>query len=190
MTDRKTLLIEVLKTRYNSKEISDFLNYRLNKHDLEFLKTVITETLRMIPPDAYNCGNLSALLGAIIIDNSEIKANIITGHLDYNGKRLFNCKNNIPTNSTDEIWSGHCWIELAGYILDISIFRTVYYAENFPELIKNEIINKYGTGKGSLMIPVESCEDYGFTYTPCFILSEQQINGLVSGTKEKYLSKN
>jgi hypothetical protein len=191
--DRKLILIKSLSSIFTSQQIDVFLNYKLNDKDINFLKTNIKNTLSIIPPDSYNCANLSSLLGAVIMDNSEIPVTIMTGHLDYEGYRLFSCDKPIPTKQTKkngEYWNGHCWIEFGEYILDLSIFRTVYYTEKFPETIKNNIINKYGKGKGSIMIPTDNFEEYGFTYTPRFALNNNQINGLVLGAEEKYLKNN
>lgn len=193
MNNRKSALIKSLNKILSSEKIEHYLNYQLDNSHIDFLKINIREILSIIPPDAYNCANLSSLLGAVIMDNSNIPLVIMTGHLDYNGNRIFNCDKAIPTeknNIKGEFWNGHCWIEFGQYILDISIFRTVYYAENFPEKIKRDIVSKYGEGKGALMIPIESIEEYGFEYTPCFALDDKQISGLVQGTNEKYLKKN
>ena len=193
MHNRNSNLAESLNEIFSTKEIELFFNYELNNDDITFLKTCMKEVLTIIPPDAYNCANLSSLLGAVIVDHSKIPIAIMTDHLDYKGSRVFNCEKPISiktTNTKETLWKGHCWIEFGQYILDISIFRTVYYSENFPPLIKRDIINKYGEGKGAIMIPKDAIEEYGFEYTPCFALNNEQINGLVQGTKEKYLNKN
>jgi len=187
MTDRKLTLIKVLNEIFTLKEIEKFFKYELKINDIEFLKSTIKDVLSIVSYDAYNCANLSSLLGVSITDNSNIPIVIMTGHLDYNGNRLFNCDKPISVkanNSKVQDWNGHCWIECGKYILDVSIFRTVYFGENFPEKIKKHIVSRYGEGKGAIMIPKDSINEYGFEYTPRFALDDEQIiNGLVKGIK-------
>jgi hypothetical protein len=177
--DRQLILENTLKTNMLAKDVEFYLKYNLTEENILFLQDIIKEALNGLPKSAFNCGAASAILAAMILDNSEIPATVIAGHLDYNSTRLFNCYENLPS-STDgmEIWDGHCWVEIKDLIIDISIFRTIYDGE-FPKKIYDDIIVQFGTGHGALLGSPKNLKDAGFIYTPCFNLTENQINGLI-----------
>lgn len=164
------------------EEIKSFESYKLSNKNIDFIKEVNNEILQFIPQKAFNCAQLSALLGATIFDNSNIPVVVISGHLDFQEKRLFNCKSPIPYSiekkEINEIWDGHCWVEIPNLIIDNSIFRTIYYG-NLSSTIKDDIIEKFGEGKGSLISPLDKMNKLGFKYIPRFIVNQNQINGLI-----------
>ncbi|HCE58917.1 MAG TPA: hypothetical protein DER09_14070 [Prolixibacteraceae bacterium] len=171
-------LIDIL----DKKEIEVFNSYNLTTDDIEFIREVNIGVLRKIPQKAFNCAQLSALLGAVIYDNSDIPVVVISGHLDYFEKRIFNCKSSIPysTNKKEinEIWDGHCWVEIPGLIIDNSIFRTMYFGK-VPSSLKNQIINQFGKGRGTIVASVEQMDNMGFNYKPCFKINQNVIDGLI-----------
>ncbi len=190
MTNRESILKNILLTELSAEQTDLFFSYQLNESDLQFLKENIRNTLTYIPNDAFNCAMLSAILGAKIFDDSQIPVTVITGHLDYAGQRIFTCSRPIPDSTQSkegEYWDGHCWIELGGHILDISFFRTIYYGK-VPSMLKSKIIYEFGKGRGSLMGTPEKLEISEFNYTPCHILTQNQIDGLIAGAQLKYFS--
>ncbi len=166
----------------NKKQIDSFNSYKLTKEDISFIKEVVEGILTQIPQKAFNCAQLSAFLGAVIQDNTNIPLVVLSGHLDYSGKRLFNCKYPLPYSSNkteiNEIWDGHCWVEIPNLILDISFFRTVYYG-NISENLKKKIINQFGKGKGTLIASFEQMAKMEFNYTPCYQVDNNMIDGLI-----------
>jgi len=166
----------------NQSQIDTFNSYTLTDDEIKFIKEVNEGVMLKIPQKAFNCAQLSALLGAIIMDNSNIPVFVISGHLDYSNQRLFNCKSPLPY-STDkkvinDIWDGHCWVELPGLIIDNSFFRTIYYGD-MDGLIKNKVINKFGEGKGTLIATPVQMKSIELEYTPCFEVHNNLINGLI-----------
>ncbi|MFK5959481.1 MAG: hypothetical protein QM495_11515 [Lutibacter sp.] len=166
------------------KEIDSFVTYELNEKDKNFIQEVVKETLRNVKPKAFNCALLSALLGAMIYDNSDIPVVVLSGHFEYNSNRIFNCTKPIPFTNKEKMindsWDGHCWIEINDLIIDLSIFRTIYYGK-VPNSFKTEIVEKFGAGKGAL-IGYSSClKELGFNYIPKYSLNQEQINGLIKG---------
>ena len=184
--ERDSLLIKVLLKSLSEEGVNAFLSYTISDEDIEFIKSCSSAVLTKISPKAFDCAILSALLGAIIQDNSNIPVVVIAGHFDYFDRRIFNCKGPIPytVNKTliKEIWDGHCWIELGGIIIDISIFRTVYYGD-VPPLFRETIIKEYGENRGMICTSPLKFIEVGFNYTPCYCLTQDQINGLVKGVK-------
>ena len=126
--NRELLLKNILKTIMTENQVNSFLSYMISDKDLDFLKLASEEVLKNIPSTAFNCVMLSGILGAHIMDNSDIPVSVIYGHLDYSSRRIFCCKEPIPYSTENDIinksWDGHCWIEINDLIIDISIFRT------------------------------------------------------------------
>ena len=166
----------------DNEKIEVFNSYQLSHEDIEFIKEVNMAVLSKIPQKAFNCAQLSALLGAIIYDHSDIPVVVMSGHLDYRGRRIFNCSSPIPYSKDkmeiNEIWSGHCWIEIPNFIIDNSIFRTIYYG-NVPQTLRSQIVHQFGEGRGTITASIEQMNTIGFNYTPCYELNQDLINGLI-----------
>ena len=189
---RETILKNTLRTVMTKEDVDSFLSYEITASDMLFLKEAVNEVLRKMPANAFNCAMLSGLLGAIINDHSNIPVSVISGHLDYSSKRIFNCYKPIPF-STDkkeinEIWDGHCWVELNNLIVDISIFRTIYYG-NVPRDLHDNIVYRFGEGRGALVGTPHEIQKMDFAYTPCYCLTSDQISGLVLGA-DKLINSN
>ena len=183
---RELKLRETLKTVFTEKEVQSFFSYHLTNEDKAFIKEAVIGVLKIVPANAFNCAMLNGLLGAIISDHSNIPVAVIAGHLDYSSRRLFNCSRPFPY-STDkkeinEEWDGHCWVELNNLIIDISIFRTIYYGQ-VPEDLYNEIVTKFGEGRGALLCSANEMINQEFNYIPCYSLTNDQISGLVLGAQ-------
>ena len=166
----------------NQSQIDTFNSYILTDEDIKFIREINDQVLLKIPQKAFNCAQLSALLGAVIMDNSKIPVSVISGHLSYSNQRIFNCKSPIPY-STDkkiinEIWDGHCWVELPNLIIDNSFFRTIYYGDIHVS-IKNNVINKFGEGKATVIASPEQMKSIELDYTPCFEVHDDLINGII-----------
>lgn len=187
--NRKSTLEEILLKSLLKTEMSDFYNYLITDDDLSLIQKACSTILGKIPQNAFNCATLSALLGAMMQDNSNIPAVVVAGHLDINSKRIFFCKNIIPyTNEKkiiNEIWDGHCWVEINNTIIDISLLRTIHFG-NVPDFLRSKIINDFGFSTGALIASPEKFAENGFIYTPCYVLSQNQINGLILGAQEEF----
>lgn len=123
---------------------------------------------------------MSAMWAAIIKDHSKIPVAAICGHLKWKGSNLFYCKENIPTHDTNGLWDGHCWLEFGGLIADISIFHTLANEEKLKNL-NSFMEEKLGAGKGLLCMYAEELDQLYLTYTPCYSLTDLQINSLING---------
>lgn len=76
-------------------------------------------------------------------------------------------------------WSSHCWIEVDGWIGDLSVFRTAYQAEG-PSVLKDFIISSFGQNLGALLCQQQDLPS-GMKYVPKYVLKDNQIDGLISG---------
>lgn len=181
---RDQTLTAILAQKFNREQIANFLSYQLSKDDMVFIQSALQDVLRNIPQKAFNCTQISAMSAAIISDHSKIPVSVICGDLHYNNKRIFVCKEPLPTgeDETDVIceWDGHCWLEFAGYIADASFFRTIYYGD-VPQILREMVLKQFGEGRGSIIATPENMRKNGLEFIPKYSLSERQINGIIQG---------
>ncbi|WP_435254278.1 hypothetical protein [Tenacibaculum sp. A30] len=149
------------------------MRYQLNKKDYETIIEYSSFIIQNTKNIAFNCANISALIKAVITDNHNIPAKMIAGHFNYQGKRLFNCTSNIPFDYSkkvlNEIWDGHCWVQIEDYILDLTITKSSKIS--FPQLKKEHI----------LFESIENLRNNEIIYTPVFTIEDKVIDGLIKG---------
>jgi hypothetical protein len=116
----------------------------------------------------FNCILISALIakGMKAIDKN---AKFAFGDLSYQTTILF--KHDVKFNFEDLLssnppfYDGHTWVECDGFIIDSSIFRTLYYGEKIPKNIKDCVVGQFGHSRGCLIAKKEDMlKDYGFKY--------------------------
>jgi hypothetical protein len=129
---------------------------------IELLKDLIKDAEK-IP---FNCILESSLITAQIM-NANKNAQFAFGDLSYQTTILFkhdvnfNFKDLLSSNSYD----GHAWVECDGFIIDSSIFRTLYYGEKIPKNIKDCVVKQFGHSRGRLIAKKEEIlKNYGFNY--------------------------
>ncbi|ENY0908440.1 hypothetical protein ACFVGI_000884 [Serratia marcescens] len=86
------------------------------------------------------CLYMGALLFAMINSRYHARAKLVTGSLTLNNRIVFSHEPIQPIlNSGMDFsgqWSGHAWVEVGGYIVDPSIFLTIYSPTTTLELQK------------------------------------------------------
>ncbi|MEL0610451.1 hypothetical protein [Vibrio echinoideorum] len=104
--------------------------------------------LEKMPPVHGACLYISAMLVAMINDNTDLNAKLVTGSLSVKGKTIFSHSpiSKLLSLGTDSMssWDGHAWVSVSGLVFDFSVFRTVY-SEITPSDIKklfNEIFGQ------------------------------------------------
>jgi hypothetical protein len=181
---RIRLLGKVLKESLNAEGIKRFIRYKLTNDDKRFIVETALEVLKNCPPLAFNCAAMSSIWSAIIKDNSSIPVSVIAGNLSWMNKKIFSCNRNIPFSNNpitiNEVWDGHCWLELGGFIADISLGRTVKYG-NVPNDFRNNLKELFGVNFGLICAEPDTLGLKGLNYTPSYSLTDQQINGLING---------
>ena len=176
-------LIEKLSHRdIGKKEYAMYSSY--NSITTETLSGAVKKTLENVPPSFGSCVMVSAGLVSILKTDYSIPAIAVLGDLKIKNKTIFKCNNNIATeNKTNEPivqnWDGHCWVEVAGIICDLSIFRTAYRL-NKPSILKDYILKNFGMGKGALVSTVEALPK-DIEFAPKFILNNQQVSAVLAG---------
>lgn len=187
--DRKDFLYEILHANLTETEVDNYFKYNVIEDDINLIQKACRSTFLKIPQTEFNCAMLSSVLGAMIQDNSSIPAVVLAGHLDVDNRRIFYCKSNIPnveaTTVIKEIWEGHCWVEINNLIIDVSLLRTIHYG-NTPDFLLSKVKKDFGNSTGALILTSEKFYELGFHYTPCYLLSKNQINGLIRGAQQAY----
>lgn len=158
--------------------------------DLELLKNVSMDILRIAPQEPFLCVPMSAMLYAILKDKHNIDAKIITGDLSYNGQIIFKQDFSIAEANGKNIiqeWAGHSWVEIGDFICDLSIFRTIY-SEKFNLSCKPELIKTFGKGRGVLFSSKTEMEKFNLSYKAIDNLSDDTATAVLHGFKLLLLS--
>lgn len=100
----------------------------------ERFKKTCTDILKLYKNRPFLCTFMSvSFLAALEHDFPDRAFNVKTGDLFYKMDLLFKQEYDLNSRVADSVkeiraeWDGHCWVELDDrYILDISLFRTVY----------------------------------------------------------------
>jgi hypothetical protein len=150
----------------------------------EILGETAQRLMSDIPPSFGACAMVSAAWAKYLNEDYGVPAIVVAGDLKISGRTVFKCKKNLPdpTKSGDIIsdsWDGHCWIEIGGWIADLSIFRTAYQIQGASHL-KEFIISNFGIGKGALICGKTDLPP-SMKYIPKFVLKDNQIDSLAYG---------
>jgi hypothetical protein len=133
---------------------------------------VIIEKFR---PSHGACLYMSALLVAMINDHLRIKAKFVTGSLSVEGVTIFShspIKENISQNENYiSSWDGHAWVYVPGFIIDLSIFQTIY-SRITPVQIQNIFSKQFNHNVNYLIGQESKLIKMGFCYTEFEVLND------------------
>ena len=179
---RSKILKQLIVRSRGVEEATSFTDYRLASPQpvLESAQEILSN----VQPYFGACAMLSAAWAGYLQDNHSIPAIVVAGDLKIVGKKIFRCKKNLPkpTKAGKLVagnWDGHCWIEIDGYIGDLSLFRTAYAIEG-ASVLKEFVVSNFGLGRGALLSSEKDLPK-GMQYIPKFVLKDNQINGLIAG---------
>lgn len=137
--------------------------------------------LENMPPIHGGCLYISAMLVAMINDNTELDAKLVTGSLVVEGKTIFSHSDIAGAFSTgNEVlssWDGHAWVSISGLIFDFSIFRTIY-SEQTPKNIA-EIFSKIFGDKSYLVGQSNKLNEMGVVYKQRELLTDSNVTALI-----------
>ena len=180
--------LKQLIARYRGvPEADEYDSFKLENPQV--LADTASELMANIPYSFGACAMMSASWASFLQDHYGIPAMVVAGDLKIEGTRVFKCKKNLPEVGTPgklipDAWDGHCWIEVDGFIGDMSIFRTAYAVVD-PSKLKNYIIATFGHGRGTMICPYNKLPD-GMKYIPKFVLKNSQIDGLIAGMRYQF----
>jgi hypothetical protein len=151
----------------------------MNQETLNALKSAINETLAGMPHAPFLCLPLSAILYALLKDKHGIESSFVTGSLSFKNAIIFKSDFSISgtNNASLQTWAGHAWIELDGFITDLSLFRTIY-SDSFTKPCKDELISKFGLGRGAIIASRQAMKDDGLIYEPAEALTDDDATDI------------
>jgi hypothetical protein len=183
----RDITIKQLIVRASGISVAEnYFSYKLKSRQV--LAETAQNLMSIVPPSFGECALLSASWAGFLQEEHSIPAIVVAGDLKIKRTRVFRCKKNIPVGGrTGKLikgkWDGHCWIEIDGYIGDLSIFRTAYSSSS-SSILKEYILSTFGWGRGCMISP-ESELPMGIKYIPKYVLKDDQINCLAAGMSYK-----
>ncbi|MGL0940486.1 hypothetical protein [Vibrio vulnificus] len=178
----KTSIKQLVARHRGADEASGFSSFELSSPQplIESAKKVLS----IVPPSMGACAPLSAAWAQTLRDDYGIPAIVVAGDLKILGKRIFKCKKNLPEAGANgqiinQKWDGHCWIEIDGFVGDLSIFRTAYSLSH-PSVLKQFIESTFGSGRGAFLAPYQDIPN-GMKYEAKYVLNDRQLAGLLGG---------
>ena len=175
---RSTIIKQLISRARGITDADRYFSYKLDSPQI--IADSARELMSEIPPSFGACAQMSATWAGYLKDHLSIPAIVVAGDLKIQGARVFKCKKNIPEPTREGRiitgkWDGHCWIEIDGFIGDLSIFRTAYSIDG-PSILREYIISQFGTGRGAMLCKSEQLPP-GMQYIPKFVLRKVRISG-------------
>ncbi|AKU54678.1 hypothetical protein ACTBAC_004499 [Vibrio parahaemolyticus] len=137
--------------------------------------------LERMPPIHGGCLYISALLVAMINDNSELNAKLVTGSLVVNETTVFSHANISDVfdsgASTSCSWDGHAWVSISGIIFDFSIFQTIY-SDQTPKKISDMFLKIFGEISYLVGQP-SKLNEMGVFYDQREVLTDSNVTALI-----------
>jgi hypothetical protein len=182
MSVREREIKQLISRSRGIPEAERFFSFRLDSSKV--LAETANEILSQTPPSFGMCAQLNASWAGLLNECYSIPAIAVAGDLKISGKRVFKCKKNLPEPSKSGKvitghWDGHCWIEIDGFIGDLSIFRTAY-AITGSSVLKDYVISNFGLNRGGFICRNNELPN-GMQYIPRFVLKDGQISGFIAG---------
>jgi hypothetical protein len=150
--------------------------------DIKVVTNEALDILKNIPYKPFMCLPMSALLYAMLKDKHSLNPQLVTGDLSFGDNFIFKQDFSLKTgdHSTFKLWAGHAWVELDGYVFDLSFFRSLYSSE-FIKPYKNDLINILGTGRGLMVCAGREIAEVRLKYHPVDILEDDMATGILQG---------
>ncbi len=145
---------------------------------IQILSKSAKELLATIPPKFGFCAHMSSTWAQYLEEQYSISAQVVAGDLALKNQLVFECKKNVSMKISDS-WGGHCWIEVNGYIGDLSLFRTAYNGETSKThlFLKDYVQNKFGKNRGGLIIPISALPS-DMQYIKKFLIEKEMVEHL------------
>ncbi len=181
------MILDLVRRDRGEEDAILLAEYRFSGSDV--FVTTARDLLDHTPAMFGKCAPMSAMWAALIRDRYDVPAVAVVGDLLVEGSTIFSCNGNIPhpetmTESQCAAWEGHCWIEIAGMIGDISILRTARMIDR-PSVLKAFLDRHIGLQRGMMMMDRTRLEAIGMNYVAKHVLSDSQMNSLIGGMRDE-----
>ena len=158
--------------------------------DINIVASAINEILENFEPRPGACVMMSAMLEALLRDRHGMPAVCVAGDLNILGKWVFRGNERLPAfdtrptpgrprRVTELNWKGHCWVEVGGLIVEVSLLRTSRVL--LPHSTLRQFVDaNFGPRRAAFATPIDDLPP-GLRYRRQFVLTDNQVNGFVSG---------
>ena len=137
--------------------------------------------LEKMTPMHGGCLYISAMLVAMINDNTELDAKLVTGSLAIKDKTIFGYSDiaSVFSSGNDVLpsWDGHAWVSISDLICDFSIFRTIY-SDQTPQDISGTFFEIFGN-VSYLVGQLKKLNEMGVVYKQCEELTDFHVTTLI-----------
>jgi hypothetical protein len=162
-----------------------YKSFRLSESDLEPIKKEASEILRTTVPLPGRCTTLSAAWAGYVRQRNQIPMAAVTGSLFLNDQCVFryDSDQSIPRFEREHglsPWPGHCWVEVDGWLGDISLLRTAHTDPSSP-ILRPFVEKHFEKATGAVFKQRIELEAVGMYYVPMHVITKQQERDLVKG---------
>ena len=179
MTDRFEALRRMI-VNANGEEYAK-RHYRYSDLDLKLIESEISDLLMFVPKLHGACVGMSTMLAVRLNDAHNIPAVVVAGNLQVDGIPIFETDDLIPILNGYSTWDGHCWVEIAGYICDVSLLRSAYSIEGRPSVLRSFATKTFGIKKGGFACKYDHLKSMGMSYDAKSVLPDSQFTPILSG---------
>ena len=178
-------LLPHIRHAYSMAEAQRYADFADEKRCLDEVVSIGKEVLEHVPPCAGACAIMSALWTALVRDRLDLPVYCVAGDLLADGRLVFghgasSTEFAVAFGESNLDWDGHCWLVLGEYIGDLSVFRTAYAATS-PRPLRDLVLSRFGLGRGLWLATEAVSVANGLSYKPRYVLTNQQLDGLVLG---------
>lgn len=185
MSDRE--LLQLVVQARGVDEAHRFGSYRAS--DLQPVRAAMNHILSGFIPRPGACVMMCALLETELRERHGIPAVCVAGDVTIGGTPTFRCNGPLPTFEADAepggsppamtlSWDGHCWVELGGLIVEISLLRTAR-AQPPNSNLRQFVDATFAPRQGAFAIPANDLPP-GLQYRRRFVLTDNQVDGFAS----------
>lgn len=179
-----TQLGKLVAHQYGWPAAKAFKSYEMDEADRAALSQCAIDLLQVFPSVPGTCAQMSAALAVGLERAMKAPIHVVAGTLALEGvpvlgdRQPFDGPLLFGTSSPD--WTGHVWVMVGPYIVDISIFRTAYSADG-PARLARHIDLTFGPKKGLYVDHWKRTRQQGLTYEPQYVLSADEVTTLMGG---------
>lgn len=152
-------------------------SYALSVVDRDRAVEIGQGVLRYFEQIAGACTGLSAVLAAALKGMAGLPAYVVAGSLIADGVRIFgdgkSFDGKMVFSQTNLSWDGHVWVMIGDHVADISIGWTARFGG--PPKLSSIIEREMGPKAGQLVVKWRDAPLSGLTYSPQYVLTDEQV---------------
>ncbi len=164
-----------------------FKSYKPTDDDKAMIANKGADLLRIFPKLPGACALMSAAFAAHLERDLCAPIHVVAGTLLVEGRPVFGMgqlrdgTTRFSSGSLD--WDGHVWVMIGPWVADISIFRTAFSAYS-PQALARHVAHHFAPTTGMMFDRWRHTRQIGFEYVPLYVLSTDQVTGLVRGAHQ------